>query len=223
MNTYRIIMSRVYYSVIIILFLLTACTESTTTKPTSSPTLIEPSPSPTLTSTPIFSLDIDAEYQIYDAFLNSRLFSSPIIIVVNETNFIMQLGINEIELARDRLPETGDEVWENFLNRNDKVYHVEARFALDEAEVMLVSRDYINNFFDDELDLDLMWQNFNETHPDSYGFITLSRVGVNVAMDEAIIYFERHCGGLCGSGGYALLTKYHGLWWVEDWVSLWNA
>ena len=55
------------------------------------------------------------------------------------------------------------------------------------------------------------------------GRVTLSRVGFNQNMGQALLYVEIHCGVLCGSGNYLLLVKKNKVWTIQEeyrtWVS----
>ena len=67
------------------------------------------------------------------------------------------------------------------------------------------------------------WLEFFRQYPNTQGVITFSRVGFNSAMDQAFVYFENNCGGLCGVGEYCLLVKQNGSWQIkkqkEAWIS----
>ncbi|MGA8306267.1 MAG: hypothetical protein WB723_11365 [Candidatus Acidiferrales bacterium] len=53
------------------------------------------------------------------------------------------------------------------------------------------------------------------------GRIELSRIGFNSQHSEAIVYLERVCGGLCGSGELLLLRFDAGSWKVTSRVNIW--
>lgn len=67
------------------------------------------------------------------------------------------------------------------------------------------------------------WDRFYRKYPDSPGIISLSNVGFNAAMDQALVAPSNGCGGLCGAGYYVLLSKRDGVWRVQSksmtWVS----
>jgi hypothetical protein len=62
---------------------------------------------------------------------------------------------------------------------------------------------------------------FETRFPNNLGFFVVSRVGLNLNKTEALLYFERFCGGLCGGGKYVLLRKVDGVWHVVDHRSTW--
>jgi hypothetical protein len=56
------------------------------------------------------------------------------------------------------------------------------------------------------------WEAFHKKYPKSSGIMSVSRVGFNAAKTQALVYTGWSCGGLCGGGGYTLLTKKKGVW-----------
>jgi len=65
------------------------------------------------------------------------------------------------------------------------------------------------------------WNEFYKRHPNSEGVIVLSRVGFNAGMNQALLYIDHTCGGLCGTGHYVLLEKSHGAWRVVKREMVW--
>jgi len=63
---------------------------------------------------------------------------------------------------------------------------------------------------------------FQIRFPNSFGYIAISRAGLNFNKTEAIFYIDHFCG-LCGGGRYVLMRKMNGSWkLVEEhytWVS----
>lgn len=57
--------------------------------------------------------------------------------------------------------------------------------------------------------------------PGSYAeYVTLSRVGFNKDLSQALFYTEHICG-LCGGGGYVLIERRFGQWRVKVFLSTW--
>jgi hypothetical protein len=46
-------------------------------------------------------------------------------------------------------------------------------------------------------------------------------VGFNAAMNQAMVYIQHACGGLCGSGHYVLLEKNADQWRVVKESMVW--
>ena len=56
------------------------------------------------------------------------------------------------------------------------------------------------------------WYTFHKDNPASSGAITLSRVGYDEELSEALVYVEYYCGILCATGKYFSLEKKDGTW-----------
>ncbi len=58
--------------------------------------------------------------------------------------------------------------------------------------------------------------------PESYGYLSISNVGFNRQLNQAVFYIEHNCG-LCGGGRYVLMRKTAEGWIVEQeywtWIS----
>ncbi|MFH1277997.1 MAG: hypothetical protein ABIK65_06440 [Candidatus Eisenbacteria bacterium] len=67
------------------------------------------------------------------------------------------------------------------------------------------------------------WEEFWELYPESGGIAAVSKVGFGIESCEAVVYYERECGILCGRGYIVLLSYDAGQWniaWVINvWVS----
>jgi len=59
-------------------------------------------------------------------------------------------------------------------------------------------------------------------HPAHAGYVTVSRVGFNKDLSQALFYTEHICG-LCGGGGYVLMVKRFGQWRLRAFLSTWTS
>jgi hypothetical protein len=64
-------------------------------------------------------------------------------------------------------------------------------------------------------------RDFQQTFPEAAGIISLSRVGFDSRLDEAIVSTSFVCGGLCGSGRLYILRKKQGRWQVIGNSTVW--
>jgi hypothetical protein len=64
------------------------------------------------------------------------------------------------------------------------------------------------------------FEQFTRRFPDSYGYLTFSRVAFNRDLTKAFFYTEHICG-LCGEGKYVFMRKVNGNWVVERTASTW--
>lgn len=65
------------------------------------------------------------------------------------------------------------------------------------------------------------WLDFYKQYPGSSGIVTWSRVGFNADGTQAIFYYEKACGGLCGGGNYVVMEKRDGGWIIGIESSMW--
>jgi hypothetical protein len=80
-----------------------------------------------------------------------------------------------------------------------------------------------NAVFIDQSDLGNKVGDFEAKFPHSSGYFVVSHVGLNLKKDEALIYVEHLCSGLCGGGEYVLLRKTNGIWQVVDIHDTWMS
>jgi hypothetical protein len=64
-------------------------------------------------------------------------------------------------------------------------------------------------------------QSFEQLYPGASGIISLSRVGFDSSLREAVVSTSFGCGMLCGSGQRYLLRKVHGRWQVVNGWTVW--
>ena len=65
------------------------------------------------------------------------------------------------------------------------------------------------------------WAAFYKKYPKSQGIITLSRVGFNPEMNQALVYIGNQSGPKSGAGYYVLLSRENGTWVIKDRYGAW--
>jgi hypothetical protein len=65
------------------------------------------------------------------------------------------------------------------------------------------------------------WEMFYSRHPDTPGITSVSRVGFNAAMDQALVYIGTESHWLAGAGYYVLMKKVDGVWGIDQQVMTW--
>ena len=60
------------------------------------------------------------------------------------------------------------------------------------------------------------WDIFYNHYPQAPGITTLSRVGFDAALDQALVYIGTQSNWLAGSGYYILLKKVNGAWSIDQ-------
>jgi hypothetical protein len=111
------------------------------------------------------------------------------------------------------------ETIDDYLAKNAKSHQLTKSFDL-KLKYTLIQKEKIEQIFKSGLD---GWGEFYRQFPYSGGLIALSRAGLDSSGNQALVYIEHGCGGLCGSGHYMLLVK-NGLRWTVQkkfmaWIS----
>lgn len=119
---------------------------------------------------------------------------------------------------KQMFPMMAAEVAKDYRVKNRTPVRLKDSFQLSMKHV-LIEKEELDRMFKSRDE----WGEFYKKYPDSGGFIRLSRVGFNSAMNQALVYVEHGCGGLCGTGHYVLLEKNVDGWRVVQssmaWIS----
>jgi hypothetical protein len=120
------------------------------------------------------------------------------------------------KLVKEGMPEAESQTLDNYLLRNRapeqlKVWDLDVNYAL-------VSRSELPHD-----DVVKFWSRYYEKFPTSSRLISFSNVGFNNQHDQAFVYVDQVCGGLCGGGGYVLLKKVNGKWEIQNELVLFVA
>ncbi len=67
------------------------------------------------------------------------------------------------------------------------------------------------------------WEAFYDRYPGSAGVIRASRGILSVDGQQALLYVEHRCDGLCGTGALIVMRHVHGQWLVETPYVLWQS
>lgn len=122
---------------------------------------------------------------------------------------------NEVYFGR-MFPTLAEGVVKDYKARNKEPARLKDSFELNIKHVM-VKKEKIEKMFAGRG----WWQEFYKTYPDSGGLIVLSRVGFSPATNQALVYIQHGCGGLCGTGNYVLLEKSGARWQVVKRSMVW--
>jgi hypothetical protein len=106
---------------------------------------------------------------------------------------------------------------EDFKRKNEQSISLEPRFTLPIKQSLISERELHHYFGEDGG----QWMEFDKRHPNSFGYISLSRVGFNPEHDRALLYADLSCGLLCGEGYYLLVAKNGPTWSVVYTDGLW--
>jgi hypothetical protein len=121
------------------------------------------------------------------------------------------------QYIRQELPSLSDATLSDYKQKNKEQSSLKDSFKL-KIKHVLIDEEEIKRAIKDA-----GWKSFYEKYPESGGLVSFSRVGFNAATNQALVYFEHWCGGLCGSGNYILLRKEGEGWKVVSVSRAWNS
>jgi hypothetical protein len=163
---------------------------------------------------------ITAEEQaVYTAVLQKLYSASRYVIMdTTATNPVSVEGMTSIlDRAMQDLHSVDLVTADSFRVRNDAAYPVLPDMQLGSGYVLLTQSE-MSLIFSQNRD---GWQFFYEQHPDAPGITTLSRVGFNNTLDQALVYVGTMSHWLAGAGYYVLLKKVNGSWIVDQQMMTW--
>src|SRR5262245_31993874 len=103
------------------------------------------------------------------------------------------------------------ETLDDFVQRNKSNRWLAPKFEMSRKYTLVDFRE-IKRLANDFSAMDQEWKALFQQYPASHGFVTLSRVGFNQRMDQALAWVGWNCPGLCGHWSYLLLVKRDGAW-----------
>lgn len=164
------------------------------------------------------------EYAIYSTLLN-RLYEgghSDRVLIRDRTSidgFNYKAHDNVLEEVMRQLPLMQAETLGSFFDANEQSHPFDKSLRLPGASRFVDARQ-IESYFSEGGG---GWHAFNCDYPHYGGFITLSKVGFNRDMNQAIVYFSSVCGETCGAGSLVFLVKEGAVWRIKgtafNWVS----
>ena len=131
----------------------------------------------------------------------------------------------------DALDQLQASTLKSFLDRNDVCYSKSQR---NEKVIELAGQHPLNGLVKFDLSHTLIseneidqifsnggWKEFYRRYPTSRGLISLSRVGFNKKMTQALLYFVQENGGSTGEGYLILFEKSGGEWKRVEQSTVW--
>jgi hypothetical protein len=158
-------------------------------------------------------------YAAYSAVLTAMFVreSNKLLVIEDHTGDDLYGKEVHWDYIKKELDQLSQATIDDFEAENAKSATLENKFNLT-TEVKLVSKAEIDKFFGKGGG---WWEAFYKTYPKSPGLISFSNVGFNGDVTQAVLYVGHTCGGLCGTGGYLLLTKVKGAWQIQKGVMTW--
>src|SRR5262245_43172934 len=131
--------------------------------------------------------------------------------------YIAIRGENDWSRMKGQFTSLSQETIDDYVKKNAKTHQLTNSFDL-KLKYIITPREEIERIFKSGLD---GWGEFYKKFPDSGGYIGLSRAGINPGGNQAFVYMQHSCGGLCGSGHYLLLVKNDRGWVVQNKFMAW--
>jgi hypothetical protein len=156
---------------------------------------------------------------VYAAVLKKLYSASSYVIMDTTATSLAGVGDTSSTLALmvKNMPALDPVTVESFSTRNDNAYPLRPDMNLGSSYTLL-SQAARTKIFAPNQD---GWLVFYENYPAAPGITSLSQVGFNTALDQALVYVGTMSHWLAGAGYYFLLKKGNGVWIVEQQVLTW--
>lgn len=160
------------------------------------------------------------EYAVYKVVIESLYFSEgfPLVVLKNHTALDTSPGEsldNVISYIQENLGSAIEsETLNDFRTKNRQSQELDA--GLFDTRYVLLSQAKFNEIFKQSGS----WSKFYITYANSQGVMTLSSVGFNTKMDQALLYVGNQSDYLAGRGHYIFLTK-KGEWTIQTMIVAW--
>jgi hypothetical protein len=156
---------------------------------------------------------------VYAAALQG-LYGAPSYVLIS-TTATDPTGVEDTQQTLDyvlqNLHDVAAETADSFRERNSESTSLRADLDLG-APYSLLSRADMSAMFSQNQD---GWQIFYGRYPDAPGITTVSRVGFNLSLDQALVYIGTQSHYLAGAGYYLLLKKVNDVWVIDQQVMTW--
>ncbi len=174
---------------------------------------------PAPASTPAAGQMGTQEQAVYAALLRNLYSASSYVIM--DTTATSPTGVENTATILDHVLQNmhavDQQTADSFRVRNDATYPVRPDMDLGSGYILL-SLGEKSQIFSQNRD---GWQLFYEQYPNAPGITTLSRVGFDDALDQALVYVGTLSHWLAGAGYYVLLKKINGAWVIDQQVMTW--
>jgi hypothetical protein len=164
------------------------------------------------------------EYAIYSAMIEDYVYEERSAMVIANPTFAWSAPFKPKDLQfrstnlRELLPSAtppvvSQETVDDFLQRNKGNRWLTRKLEINRKYTLADFRE-IKKLVNWSDPTEQAWTPFRKEYPESYGFVSLSRVGFNRTMDEALVHIGWRCPSLCGHSSFLMLVKKDGIWQV---------
>jgi hypothetical protein len=184
-------------------FLLAACSTPTQT------------PAPTISAA-----DMDTEeIAVYAALFAAMYPDQPLVLMDQTATGPGGTGntVSTLEYALGQMTGVAPETAASFQVRNEAAHPLDPEMALG-IQVVLLSEINMRDIFNVNQD---GWAMFYSRYPNTPGMTSVSRVGFNDTLDQALVYVGTQSHWLAGAGYIVLMKKVDGVWTIDQQVMTW--
>lgn len=185
-----------------LLLLITACTAA-------------PTPSPTPGAN-----QIDGEEQAVYAYLLPEMYKNRSYVIM-ATTATGPTGVENtaqtLDYVLQNMHDVDPKTLDSFKSRNDAAHPMRQDMDLGSPYTLLTQAGKNQIFGQNQSG----WEIFYNHHPQAPGITSLSRVGFNDMLDQALVYIGTQSNWLAGAGYYILLKKGAEGWSIDQQVMVW--
>jgi hypothetical protein len=187
-----------------------------------APSFTDPYPMPSATLTPAVSIRQREEYAVYETILGKFFEAGALRCIVlkdfTTARHLIEEDSATLDYVRENLPEMPQDVWADFISRNQIPVALKPVFHF-AVPIVLISQEEINRiFFAQEGD---GWKRFYDMYPGAQGIMDVSQAGFNPEWDRALVYTGDQSHYLAGIGLLYYLEKAGGNWNIRNSVMVW--
>lgn len=171
-------------------------------------------PTPTQQSLKDTQKDPDVEeYSVYSKLIANEFKGGEIkqVLIMDQTGGVSQ-GLLELNLREWGITPDKETV-DSFLARNQESNPLKPNLDL-ALDYQLLSQEEVDEFQPQSESGG--WDVFNEKYPDASGFLTLSKVGFNSDLSQALVFFKLSLFDQLLEGGYYFMVWQDGEWVVDS-------
>jgi hypothetical protein len=165
----------------------------------------------------------DEEHSVYAAVINELYINGGLngdVIVEGQTSLggtVSDVAWTTNYVKQNMPTSVSNSVFDDFLAKNSNSQESQGQLRAG-AGYSIITKDEV-----DGLDkTGIFWDGFSNKHPRGV-FVTLSRVGLNKEMNQALVCSSHRCGWKCGMGYYVLLVKVSNTWTIKHKVNVWAS
>ena len=122
-----------------------------------------------------------------------------------------------LDYVLQNMHDVNPKTLDSFKSRNDTAHPIRPDMDLGSSYTLLTQAEKNQIFGQNQSG----WEIFYNHHPHAPGITSLSRVGFNDTLDQALVYIGTQSNWLAGAGYYILLKKGVEGWSIDQQVMVW--